>query len=59
MGFSQQLLQNSIPAGRVAALFAESIQGVNGAVQFPKGYLKKARELIKNNGGLFVADEVQ
>ncbi|XP_011565136.3 alanine--glyoxylate aminotransferase 2, mitochondrial [Plutella xylostella] len=53
------LLQNSIPAGKVAAFFAESIQGVNGAVQFPKGYLKKAQALIKKNGGIYVADEVQ
>lgn len=54
-----QLLDNSVPAGRVAALFAESIQGVNGAVQFPKGYVKKARQLIKKYGGLYVADEVK
>lgn len=53
-----QLLDNSIPAGRLAAFFAESIQGVNGTVQFPKGYIKKAYELIKKHGGLYVADEV-
>ncbi|CAB4066657.1 AGXT2 [Lepeophtheirus salmonis] len=45
--------------GKVAALFAESIQGVGGAVQFPKGYLKKAVEKIRLWGGLYVADEVQ
>ncbi|XP_026733726.1 alanine--glyoxylate aminotransferase 2, mitochondrial [Trichoplusia ni] len=54
-----ELLENSIPAGRLAALFAESIQGVNGTVQFPKGYLKKAHQLVKKYGGLYVADEVQ
>ncbi|XP_045536195.1 alanine--glyoxylate aminotransferase 2, mitochondrial [Papilio machaon] len=54
-----ELLENSVPAGRVAALFAESIQGVNGALQFPKGYLRKAYQLIKSYGGLYVADEVQ
>lgn len=54
-----ELLGNSVPAGRVAAFFAESIQGAGGVVQFPKGYLKKAQELIKKNGGLYVADEVQ
>lgn len=54
-----QLLGNSVPAGRVAAFFAESIQGAGGVVQFPKGYLKKAQELIKKNGGLYVADEVR
>ncbi|CAH2039263.1 unnamed protein product, partial [Iphiclides podalirius] len=54
-----ELLDNSLPAGRVAAFFAETIQGVNGAVQFPKGYLRKAKEAIRKYGGLFVADEVQ
>ncbi|XP_050664844.1 alanine--glyoxylate aminotransferase 2, mitochondrial isoform X1 [Leptidea sinapis] len=54
-----ELLENSIPKGRVAGLFAESIQGVNGAVQFPKGYLKKAKDLIKKYGGVYIADEVQ
>lgn len=47
-----------MPAGGVAALFAESIQGVNGTVQFPKGYLRKAADLIRSYGGLYVADEV-
>ncbi|CAG9561468.1 unnamed protein product [Danaus chrysippus] len=54
-----ELIDNSIPAGRVAALFAESVQGVNGTVQFTRGYLKQAAELIRSKGGLFVADEVQ
>ncbi|XP_028029162.1 alanine--glyoxylate aminotransferase 2, mitochondrial [Bombyx mandarina] len=54
-----ELLGNSVPAGRVAAFFAESIQGAGGVVQFPKGYLKRAQELIRKNGGLYVADEVQ
>ncbi|XP_026327888.1 uncharacterized protein LOC113236112 [Hyposmocoma kahamanoa] len=55
----EELLGNSVPAGKVAALFAESIQGVNGTVQFPKGYLKKAHALVKKYGGLLVSDEVQ
>lgn len=28
-------------------------------MQFPKGYLKKAYELIRENGGVCIADEVQ
>ncbi|XP_049874244.1 alanine--glyoxylate aminotransferase 2, mitochondrial isoform X2 [Pectinophora gossypiella] len=55
----EELLGNSVPAGRIAALFAESIQGVNGTVQFPKGYLRKAHEAVKKHGGLLVSDEVQ
>ncbi|MFM1769359.1 MAG: hypothetical protein RJA22_1888 [Verrucomicrobiota bacterium] len=45
--------------GRVAAFFAESIQGVGGAVVFPDGYLRRAYEHVRAAGGLCVADEVQ
>ncbi|XP_063535852.1 alanine--glyoxylate aminotransferase 2, mitochondrial [Cydia strobilella] len=54
-----ELIDNSIPKGKVAGFFAESIQGVNGTVQFPKGYLRKVAELIRKNGGIYIADEVQ
>lgn len=40
-------------------MFAESIQGVGGSVQYPNGFLKRAAELVRANGGLFIADEVQ
>lgn len=40
-------------------MFAESIQGVGGSVQFTKGYIKKAATLVRQNGGLFISDEVQ
>jgi alanine-glyoxylate transaminase/(R)-3-amino-2-methylpropionate-pyruvate transaminase len=33
-------------------------QGVGGVVQFPKGFLKKAYELVRMNGGVCIADEV-
>lgn len=49
----------SLPRGKCAAMFAESIQGVGGSVQFPRGYIKRACELIRKNGGLFISDEVQ
>lgn len=55
----EETFKFSLPRGKVAAMFAESIQGVGGTVQFPKGYLKRAAALVKSNGGLFVADEVQ
>lgn len=55
----EQTFKYSLPRGKVAAMFAESIQGVGGTVQFPKGYIKKAAELVRSNGGLFVSDEVQ
>ncbi|XP_058056683.1 alanine--glyoxylate aminotransferase 2, mitochondrial isoform X2 [Anopheles bellator] len=55
----EQTFKYSLPRGKVAAMFAESIQGVGGSVQYPKSYLKRAAELVRANGGLFVADEVQ
>jgi len=46
-------------SGKVAGFFAESIQGVGGAVVFPDGYLAKAYEHVRAAGGLCIADEVQ
>lgn len=40
-------------------MFAESMQGVGGTVQFPRNYLKRAIDLVHQNGGVFVSDEVQ
>ncbi|EDO34914.1 predicted protein [Nematostella vectensis] len=44
---------------KVAGFIAEPIQGVGGTVQLPKGFLKKAYELIRKRGGLCISDEVQ
>nr|XP_014098655.2 alanine--glyoxylate aminotransferase 2, mitochondrial isoform X1 [Bactrocera oleae] len=55
----EEVFKYSLPRGRVAAMFAESIQGVGGTVQYPKGYIKKAAALVRANGGVFIADEVQ
>lgn len=46
-------------SGRIAGFFAESIQGVGGAVVFPNGYLKHAYEHVRAAGGVCIADEVQ
>jgi alanine-glyoxylate transaminase/(R)-3-amino-2-methylpropionate-pyruvate transaminase len=45
--------------GRVAAFFAESIQGVGGAVVYPEGYLPRVYEMVRQAGGVCIADEVQ
>ena len=34
------------------------VQGVGGTVQYPKGFLKSAFDLIRNHGGVCVSDEV-
>ncbi|HEX4343312.1 MAG TPA: aminotransferase class III-fold pyridoxal phosphate-dependent enzyme, partial [Verrucomicrobiae bacterium] len=46
-------------SGKVAAFIAESIQGVGGFVEFPKGYLKQTYEYVRAAGGVCIADEVQ
>ncbi|HUE37491.1 MAG TPA: aminotransferase class III-fold pyridoxal phosphate-dependent enzyme [Candidatus Acidoferrum sp.] len=45
--------------GKVAAFIAESIQGVGGVVEFPRGYLKHVYEYVRAAGGVCIADEVQ
>lgn len=59
--YLQQLLsvfKYSAPKENVAAFLVESIQGIGGIVQYPKGYIKGAYDLIKDSGGLFISDEV-
>ncbi|GFR40934.1 hypothetical protein Agub_g1592 [Astrephomene gubernaculifera] len=45
--------------GRVAGFIAESIQGVGGTVPLASGYLPEVYKLIRQAGGLCIADEVQ
>ncbi|MBW1961205.1 MAG: aminotransferase class III-fold pyridoxal phosphate-dependent enzyme [Deltaproteobacteria bacterium] len=45
--------------GRIAGFFAESIQGVGGAVVYPEGYLAEAYGFCRQAGGVCIADEVQ
>ncbi len=42
----------------IAAFIAEPIQGSGGVVMPPAGYLKRMWEVAKENGILFIADEV-
>lgn len=43
---------------RVAAFYAEPIQGSGGVIVPPKGWVKAMRDLCREHGILFVADEV-
>ncbi|MBW3552348.1 MAG: aspartate aminotransferase family protein [Gemmatimonadetes bacterium] len=45
--------------GRPAAFIAEPILGVGGFIVPPRGYYRRAAEIIRAAGGLFIADEVQ
>ncbi len=61
-GYLEQLdevLKYSVHKGdSLAGFFAESIQGVGGSVQYPKGYLKKAFQKVRELGGICISDEV-
>uniref|UniRef100_A0A7N6AN12 Alanine--glyoxylate aminotransferase 2, mitochondrial n=1 Tax=Anabas testudineus TaxID=64144 RepID=A0A7N6AN12_ANATE len=54
----KETLATSVPS-RIAAFFGEPIQGVGGSVQYPKNYLKEAYKLVREKGGICIADEVQ
>jgi len=46
-------------SGSIAAFIAEPIQGVGGFITPPPEYFKIVYRIVKNYGGLFIADEVQ
>src|SRR6184192_3357512 len=45
--------------GEIAAFMAETIMGVGGFIVPPKEYFQIALPIVKEAGGLFIADEVQ
>jgi 4-aminobutyrate aminotransferase len=46
-------------SGQIASLIAETIQGLGGFIVPPPGYFKIVANIVRNYGGLFIADEVQ
>jgi alanine-glyoxylate transaminase/(R)-3-amino-2-methylpropionate-pyruvate transaminase len=54
----REIIRYSTP-GRVAAFIAEPIQGVGGATHGAPNYLKEVYGVVREYGGLCVADEVQ
>ncbi|XP_020575554.1 alanine--glyoxylate aminotransferase 2 homolog 1, mitochondrial-like, partial [Phalaenopsis equestris] len=45
--------------GKVAGFIAETFQGVGGAVELAPGYLKLTYDIVRQAGGVCIADEVQ
>jgi 4-aminobutyrate aminotransferase-like enzyme len=45
--------------GQPAAFMAEPIMGVGGFITPPKEYFQVAVEIVRQHGGMFIADEVQ
>jgi len=54
----RDLIRFSTP-GKVAAFIAEAYQGVGGVTHGAQNYLKEAYAIVREHGGLCVADEVQ
>lgn len=54
----EQVIRTST-SGRIAGLIAEPIQGVGGFITPPKEYFKIVTDIVRNYGGVFIADEVQ
>ncbi len=54
----REIVRYSTP-GKIAAFLAEPIQGVGGATHGARNYLKEAYAVVREYGGLCVADEVQ
>jgi 4-aminobutyrate aminotransferase-like enzyme/Ser/Thr protein kinase RdoA (MazF antagonist) len=53
-------IENIQSHGRgVAAFISESLLGSGGGVEMPKTYLQKVYQLVRNAGGVCIADEVQ
>ncbi len=49
----------TVTNGRIAAFIAEPIQGVGGFIVPPQDYFKRVMPIIREAGGVFIADEVQ
>ncbi|NLS09584.1 4-aminobutyrate--2-oxoglutarate transaminase [Nesterenkonia sp. MY13] len=52
-------LEKSIGAGNLAALILEPIQGEGGFIVPAEGYIKRIADWCKENGVVFIADEIQ
>ena len=44
---------------QLSAFFVESLMGCGGQIILPDGFIKKSFELVRESGGLCIADEVQ
>ncbi len=46
-------------SGKVAGFIYEYVQGYGGIHEMPKGYIEQTSEMVRNAGGVVIADEVQ
>ncbi len=52
-------LREALEKHNAAAFIVEVIQGEGGIIMPPKGYLKEAEQLCRENGTLLIVDEIQ
>ncbi len=50
---------DSSTSGAVAGIMVEPIQGYGGVLPMPPGYQRRAAEIVRAAGGLYISDEVQ
>lgn len=55
----RDLIETQVGTDNVAAIVVEPIQGEGGFIVPPPGYLPKVQEFARENGIVFVADEIQ
>lgn len=55
----EDIVSTQIGAQNVAAIIVEPIQGEGGFIVPPQGYLTKIADFARDNGIVFVADEIQ
>ncbi|XP_026465017.1 alanine--glyoxylate aminotransferase 2, mitochondrial-like [Ctenocephalides felis] len=55
----KETIKYCVPCKGLAGMMMEPIQGVGGIILHTKGYAKKAAEVVRANGGLFMLDEIQ
>jgi alanine-glyoxylate transaminase/(R)-3-amino-2-methylpropionate-pyruvate transaminase len=46
-------------SGKLAGFIVEPVQGYGGIVEAPEGYLEAAAKMVREHGGILIADEVQ
>ncbi|KAK9792977.1 hypothetical protein WJX73_005834 [Symbiochloris irregularis] len=55
---AKAVIESATP-GQVAGFVAETIQGVGGTVELAEGYLPAVYQMVRDAGGVCIADEVQ
>ena len=55
----KEIVTSQLGAGNVAAIVAEPIQGEGGFIVPPAGYLKGVADFARDQGIVFIADEIQ